>query len=286
MMTLTALFLVLTAAFCHATWNFYVKRIGGGAELIWLISVLSNIFYLPWVIYIFMVEKPQLGLYALFCVFISGIIHTVYFSLLQRGYRHGDLSLVYPLARSTGPVISMILAVLFLGEVVNAQIITGSAIIITGIFFLTGGFSKRAGNVTASIGYGLVVGICIGGYTAWDAYVVSIVMVSPVLLDYASNTFRSIFLAPVAIRRRHAVKALWNDHRGGVILIALLSPLAYILFLYAITFTPVTLLAPVRETSVLISVLMGSILLGEGHLKRRLLWSAVIVGGVSLLATA
>ncbi len=285
-MTITALILVLTAAICHAIWNFYVKRIGGGAELIWLISLLSNIFYLPWVIYVFLIEQPDLGLYALFCVLISGIIHTVYFSLLQRGYRHGDLSLVYPLARSTGPVISMILAVLFLGEVVNAQIVTGSAIIITGIFFLTGGFSKRAGNVTASIGYGLIVGLCIGSYTAWDAYVVSIVAVSPVLLDYASNTFRTIFLAPVAIRRKDAVKLLWADHRHGVIVIGLLSPLAYILFLYAITFTPVTLLAPVRETSVLISVLLGSILLGEGHLKRRLAWSVVIVGGVSLLATA
>lgn len=285
-MTLSALFLVLTAAFCHATWNFYVKRIGGGVELIWLISVLSNIFYLPWVIYIFWVEKPALGIYAFFCVILSGIIHTVYFSLLQRGYRHGDLSLVYPLARSTGPVISMTLAVLFLGEVVNAQIIAGSTIIITGIFFLTGGFSKRADNVSASLMYGLMVGLCIGSYTAWDAYVVSVVMVSPVLLDYASNTFRALFLAPVAFRRKQAVVALWNDHRGGVIIIGLLSPLAYILFLYAITFTPVTLLAPVRETSVLISVLMGSILLGEGHLKQRLIWSVVIMGGVSLLATA
>tara|TARA_R110002096_G_scaffold416576_3_gene619760 strand:- start:206733 stop:207590 length:858 start_codon:yes stop_codon:yes gene_type:complete len=285
-MTITALLLVLTAAFCHATWNFYVKRIGGGVELIWLISFLSNVFYLPWVIYIFLVEMPSFGLFEFGCVLVSSVIHTVYFSLLQRGYRHGDLSLVYPLARSTGPVISMTLAVFFLHEVVNAQIIAGSIIIITGIFFLTGGFSKRANNVTASIGYGLVVGFCIGSYTAWDAYVVSVVMVSPVLLDYASNTFRSLFLAPVALRRREEVRILWRDHRMGVILIGFLSPMAYILFLYAITFTPVTLLAPVRETSVLISVLLGSILLGEGHLKQRLIWSVVIVGGVSLLATA
>ena len=285
-MTLTALLLVLMAAFCHATWNFYVKRIGGGPELIWLISFLSNIFYLPWVIYILWVRMPVFDFFELGFVLVSSVLHTVYFALLQRGYRHGDLSLVYPLARSTGPVISMTLAVLFLGEVVNAQIIMGSMIIIFGIFFLTGGFSKRANNVTASLLYGLIVGLCIGGYTAWDAYVVSVVMISPVLLDYASNTFRSLMLAPIALRRKEAVKTLWNEHRVGVILIGLLSPLAYILFLYAITFTPVTLLAPVRETSVLISVLMGSILLGEGHLKRRLIWSAVIVGGVSLLATA
>ena len=190
------------------------------------------------------------------------------------------------LPRSTGPIVSLIFAVLFLNEVVTVKIITGSLVIILGIFFLTGGFSKRVGNVSASVTYGLMVGFCIGSYTAWDAYVVSVVMVSPILLDYASNTFRSIFLAPVAFRRKKAVVALWNDHKLGVILIGLLSPLAYVLFLYAITFTPVTLLAPVRETSVLITVLMGSILLGEGHLGRRLIWSVVIIGGVVLLASA
>ena len=285
-MTITALLLVLTAAFCHATWNFYVKRIGGGAELIWLISFLSVVFYLPWVLYLFWNGVPSFGFYEIGCLIVSGAIHTIYFALLQRGYRYGDLSLVYPLARSTGPVISMILAVLFLGEMITSQIIMGSAVILTGIFFLTGGFRKREGDVTTSLLYGLVVGLCIGSYTAWDAYVVSVVMVSPVLLDYASNIFRVVFLAPVAMRRKVEISTLWSEHRTGVVLIGLLSPLAYILFLYAITFTPVTLLAPIREISVLISVLMGSIILGEGNLKRRLIWSTVIIGGVGILATA
>ncbi len=285
-MTLIALLLVIAAAFCHATWNFYVKRIGGGPELVWLISFLSNVIYLPWVIYIFWAQMPDIGIHEILFVIGSSILHTVYFTLLQRGYRHGDLSLVYPLARSTGPVISVIFAVLFLDEDLTIRNIIGGGIIIFGIFFLTGGFKKRAKNVSVSILYGLTVGFFIGSYTAWDAYVVSVLMVSPVLLDYASNTFRSILLAPVAYRRKDAVIAHWNDHRLGVMLIGFLSPLAYILFLFAITFTPVTLLAPVRETSVLISVLMGSILLGEGHLKHRLIWSTVVVCGVGILATA
>ena len=285
-MTIIALLLVFTAAFCHATWNFYVKKIGGGPELIWLISFLSILIYLPIVIYIFWAGVPTFGLKEITFLFGSSVLHTVYFMLLQRGYRHGDLSLVYPLARSTGPIISVIFAVLFLNEAVSLRIIAGGLIIITGIFFLTGGFGKRAKNITASIGYGLTVGFFIGSYTAWDAYVVTAVMVSPVLLDYASNIFRALMMTPIAYRRRLVVKRYWSDYRMEVLLIGLLSPLAYILFLYAITFTPVTLLAPVRETSVLVSVLMGSILLGEGDLKRRLIWSCIILGGVTLLATA
>ena len=285
-MTITALLLVTAAAFCHATWNFYVKRINGGPELVWLVSFLSIVIYLPLVVYIFWAQMPTLEFRDFLFLLGSSVLHTVYFMLLQRGYRHGDLSLVYPLARSTGPVISVVFAVLFLGEALTIQNVVGGGIIIFGIFFLTGGFKKRAKNMSLSVAYGLIVGFFIGSYTAWDAYVVSVMMVSPVLLDYASNIFRSVFMLPVAYRRRKIVVGYWNDYRLEVMLIGLLSPLAYILFLYAITFTPVTLLAPVRETSVLISVLMGSILLGEGDLKRRLFWSVVSISGVGILAMA
>ena len=285
-MTLFALILVFAAAFCHATWNYYVKRINGGPELVWLISILSIIFYLPAVLYILWDGASNFGIFEFLCVMISSLIHLGYFLLLQRGYKKGDLSLVYPIARSTGPFISTAFAVVFLQEQLTVQIAAGGIIIIFGVLSLTGGFKQDVKHLTSSMLFGLGAGIFIGSYTVWDAYVVSIVLVSPIVLDYVSNLFRTIVLAPVAFRRKSLVKDYWNEHRMGVVLIGLLSPLAYILFLYALTFTPVMLIAPVRETSVLISVLMGSILLGEGDLKRRLMWSSVILSGVVLLATA
>ena len=92
-------------------------------------------------------------------------------------------------------------------------------------------------------------------------------------------------LAPVAWRRRERVAQIWRDHRTGVLVIAVCNPLAYILVLYAMTFTPVVYVAPLRETSVLLTVLAGSLFLGEGNMKARLTWSAVILTGVSILAT-
>ena len=82
----------------------------------------------------------------------------------------------------------------------------------------------------------------------------------------------------------------WNtiaaaNHRIEVIAIAVFNPLAYILVLYALTFTPVVYVAPTREVSVLITVLMGSFLLGEGDLRRRMIWATVILIGTVLLAT-
>jgi uncharacterized membrane protein len=284
-MSVFAFLLVLAAAFCHATWNFYVKRLNGGAELAWLFAVVSSILYLPIAIFIFIVDKPVFGLLEFGFVFGSAIIHLGYFLLLQAGYRSGDLSLVYPTARATGPLLSVTLAVLFLGEFISLQIACGAVIIIIGVVSLTGGFSKRPSNFKTSLLFGIGSGTFIGCYTVWDAHAVSTIMISPLILEITGLVCRAAVLTPVGLRRMQIVKTFWKEQKRAVLIVSTISPLAYVLVLYAMTFTPVVYVAPLRESSVLLTVLMGSILLGEGDLKRRLGWAVVIVSGVILLAT-
>ncbi|WP_050930152.1 DMT family transporter [Aestuariivita boseongensis] len=285
-MSITGLALVLAAAVCHATWNFYVKRINGGPELIWLFSVVAVLLYLPLAVWIVVTQKPDFSFWPM--VFIIGtiVLHLGYFLLLQTGYRHGDLSLVYPVARSTGPLLSTGFAVLFLGEVITLQMAAGALLIIFGVLMLTGGIRFGARQIGASLAFGLGAGLFIGSYTAWDTYAVSVLLVPPLLLDYASNLGRVVVLAPIALKRRSLVVQHWTHHRTGVLIIAVLSPLAYILVLYALTFTPVAFVAPTREVSVLLTVLAGSLLLGEGQLRQRLGWAVVIFAGMSILVTA
>ena len=285
-MTSLGLSLVLAAAVCHATWNYFVKRINGGPELIWLFSVLSIIIFFPVAIGIVIVEKPAFGIAQLAFIAGSATLHLGYFLLLQTGYRKGDLSLVYPTARATGPVLSTSFAVLFLGETVTPLMAAGAAIVICGVLMLTGGIRRRADNLSASLLFGLGAGFLIGSYTAWDAYAVSALLVPPLLLDYVSSVGRAVLLAPVANRNRALVRRHWREHRSGVVVIAIFNPLAYILVLYALTFTPVAYVAPMREVSVLLTVLAGSLLLGEGRLRPRLFWAAVILSGMMLLVTA
>ena len=285
-MTVLGLALVLCAAICHATWNFFVKRINGGPELVWLFSVLSVALYLPVACIVLVTEKPSFGPLEILFLFGSAVLHLGYFLLLQQGYRQGDLSLVYPTARATGPFLSTIFAVAILSETLTGQIAAGGAAIIVGVVCLTGGARRAVKHVTASLLFGLATGLLIGSYTVWDAYAVSSLLLPPLLLDYVSSIGRSILLAPIAARRRDLVKRHWREHRLGVIVIAVFNPLAYILVLYALTFTPVVYVAPLREVGVLITVLMGSILLGEGDLKRRMSWAVLILIGVALLATA
>ncbi|MEM9523383.1 MAG: DMT family transporter [Pseudomonadota bacterium] len=286
-MSIAGLSLVLASAFCHAVWNVLVKRINGGPELIWLFSVLSVALYLPAAFWIVAFDKPVFGLWEAIFITGSALLHLGYFLLLQTGYRKGDLSLVYPTARATGPVLSTSFAVLFLGEVVSLQMSVGAAITISGVLMLTGGVETGgAKRVSSSLPFGLGAGTLIGSYTAWDAYAVSVLFMPPLLLDYASSVGRVVLLAPIANRKRDRVRQHWRNHKAGIITIAIFSPLAYILVLHALTFTPVAYVAPTREVSVLLTVLAGSLLLGEGHLKRRLGWAAVILVGMVLLVSA
>lgn len=283
-MTSLGFSLVLLAAIAHATWNFLVKRLNGGPELLWLFAALSLPVYGPFAIYLAVTweEASPMGI-----VFLVGsaLLHLAYFLLLQQGYRQGDLSVVYPTARATGPVLSSLMAFVLLGQALPAQAAFGGAIIVFGVAMLTGG-PKGGARPLRSLLYGLSVGFLIGAYTVWDAHGVANLLIPPILMDYASAVGRSVLLLPSALKRWDKVQALWRDHRWEVLVIAVLNSGAYILVLYALTFTPVIYVAPLREVSVLIAVLLGSILLGEGQLARRLAWAAVILCGVSVLATS
>ena len=283
-MTLFALALVLTAALCHATWNYLVKRINGGPELVWLFSVISIILYLPLAIWIFVDQQPVFGLREIgFCI-VGAALHLGYFLLLQQGYRRGELSLVYPTARATGPLLSTGFAVAFLGETLTWPIFLGGAAIVVGVVFLTGGLNSGARKITSSLLFGLAAGFLIGSYTVWDAYIVKVLMVSPLLLDYTFSLMRASVLAPFALRRRELVKQHWRDHRMAVLGIAIFNPLAYILVLVALTFTPVVYVAPAREVSVLFTVMIGTLMLGEGDFKKRMGWAVLILAGMILLS--
>ncbi len=283
-MTTLALALVLAAATCHATWNFLVKRVNGGPELVWLFSSISLVLYLPVALWVLVVQQPVLGGREFgFCI-VGAALHLGYFLLLQQGYRRGELSLVYPTARATGPLLSTGFAVAFLGEHLTWPIFLGGAAIVVGVVCLTGGFKQGMRNITNSLLFGLGAGFLIGGYTVWDAYIVKVLLVPPLLLDYTFSLMRASVLAPIAFRRREQVKRHWRDHRMAVLGIAVFNPLAYILVLVALTFTPVVYVAPAREVSVLITVLLGTLILGEGDFRNRMGWASLILVGMVLLA--
>ena len=61
----------------------------------------------------------------------------------------------------------------------------------------------------------------------------------------------------------------------------MLTPLAYILVLYAMRIAPVSHIAPAREMSMMIGAYFGTKLLHEGNAKQRIFGSVLIASGVA-----
>lgn len=284
-MSLAALALVLAAAFSHAAWNLLAKRSGGGAPFVWLSAAVASVLWAPVALAAVLIAPPSLGAEAVLWLSVSAVLHTGYYLLLQASYRRGDLSLVYPLARGTGALLAVGGAVVVLGERPTLLSLVGALLIAAGIVALAGTGRGRGGDRQPSIGPALATGGLISVYTVWDALLVTELGVPALVLVWAADLGRCLLLAPVARRSWPDVSSIWRTCRREVIGVAVLSPIAYVLVLLALRFAPLSYVAPTREISILIGVMMGRRLLGEGNVAYRLAGAAAVVVG-TICATA
>ncbi|HLW49048.1 MAG TPA: EamA family transporter [bacterium] len=284
-MTVAALALVLAGAFIHALWNLLAKRAQGGAPFVCLFSLVAVAVYAPLAAAIVLWQRPHIGPIQL--VFIAGtaVLHTGYFLALQQGYRLGDLSLVYPVARGTGPMLTTAAAIAFFGERPGPVALAGTALIGGGIILLTSGRDAwRRPHARQAAAYAVLTGMFIAGYSLWDKRAVTTFAVPPVVLDWGDNLGRAALLAPAALTRREEVREIWRRYRREVLLVGVLSPMPYILVLTALVFTPVSYVAPAREISILAGAVMGTRLLAEGDARRRIAAAGAMVVGLAALA--
>jgi drug/metabolite transporter (DMT)-like permease len=270
--------LVLVAAMLHATWNVLAKRASGGIPFIWLSFLMSIVLYTPVAIAVAIVTHAHFGPVQIAFMAGNGALHLVYFVTLQRGYRSGDLSVVYPLARGTGPLITVALAGLLFGEKLSAVALCGALLIAGGIFLTA---SKRA--TPLSVIYGILTGASIAAYTLWDKESVAFLAINPILYDVGGNLARFALLTPFVIGRGADIRAEWRTHRLEAAGIAILSPVAYLLVLWALVTTPVSYVAPAREISILVGTVAGTLLFRERHGRRRFVAAGAILLGILLL---
>ncbi len=284
-MTNLALSLVLISAIFHATWNLLSKRAKGGASFVWLFSLLMTLFYAPLALAsLIVIDMAYTPLWLLFMLG-TGLLHSGYFLMLARGYRSGDLSVIYPLARGTGPMLATLAAILLFDERPTPLALAGVLSVGVGVFIFMGGWAKlRDVDSRQAIGHALMIGVIIATYTIWDKYAVSVLLIPPILYEWSGDLIRTIVLSREVRHQWTEVQSEWRQHRLEAVGIAILSPLAYILVLTALQFSAVSYVAPFREVSILIGAAMGTVFLGEGEIKRRWLAASVIVVGVMALA--
>jgi drug/metabolite transporter (DMT)-like permease len=283
-MTAAALALVLVAALAHATWNLILKKAHGGPAFMTLVAMIATVIWAPLAAGAWILQGYRFEWFHLVAILASAAIHTGYFLLLDRGYRFGDLSVVYPLARATGPLLTVVAAILFLGERPGAVGIAGALLVVTGAYLLTGNPLKLfSRDRPRGAGFALLTGLTIAAYTLVDKIAMSRFLIPPIVFDWACLLMRTGMLLPMA-GSAAALAESWRVDRRAILLVAVLSPLAYILVLTALVFTPVSLVAPAREMSILFGAFMGAHFLKERDARRRIIAAGAIVLGITGLA--
>ncbi|MGE3191911.1 MAG: EamA family transporter [Microbacteriaceae bacterium] len=281
--------LIAAGAVAHAGWNLVAKRASlSGPAFVWLTSIGAAVVTAPLAIVLAVLDPPPLDAFLL-AIAVSGLIHTGYFLALQAGYRAGDVGVVYPLARGTGPLLSVIFAIVLFGERPGPVGLAGAGAIILGVVVIGFAGRRRGGTAHAGVIWGLLTGVAIAAYTLWDANAVQSWALAPVLLSGGTMLVEACLLSPLVLRSRASranVREVWRRHRWDIVAVAVLSPLAYILVLQALQLAPVSIVAPGRESSVVLVGLAGWLIFKEPHPARRLAGAAIVLVGVALLAAS
>ena len=288
-----ALALVLTAALLHALWNIAAKKAGGNHHFALLSVLITVVLWAPVALWFSVGEWQRWGVVEWGALTASALVHVLYFSVLLTGYRKADLTVVYPVARGSGPLLASVGAVLVLGETITVLGGIGILAVCGGVFLIAGGprlFRGGDGDAhrkaLAGVRWGAMTGALIACYTVIDGYAVKVLLIGPVLVDYVGNVLRVPLLALPVLRDRDGFTEAARTQWKYALVVALLGPLAYILVLYAVTMAPLSHVAPAREVSMLFAALIGGRLLGESDRALRLVGAAFIAMGVIALATA
>jgi drug/metabolite transporter (DMT)-like permease len=285
-MSLLAFLAVLLAATTHATWNLFAKRAARAEHFVWLYSIASVVLYAPIVIWIVVTQRPQFQLIHWLALGATGVLHLGYSLMLQAGYRASDLSVVYPIARGSGPLLSFVGATVLLGERVTPLSIVGVLLVVLGIVLVAGMLRRDRQTPRAGIVYGLATGAFIASYTVNDGWAVKVLLISPFIVDLTGNLLRIVMLSPRAWSDRTRVALEVREYAVPALVVGVLGPLGYILVLYAMRVAPISHVAPARELATLIGTYFGARLLKERASPERLIGALCIVGGVISLAFA
>lgn len=290
-MSLQAFALIIFAGVIHAGWNIAAKKAGGDARFAFFTSLLLIVFWAPLARWVGRDVVGSWGWQAWALVAVSGVLHLAYYVILLRGYRKADLTVVYPLARGSGPLISSLFAIVVLGEEISQLGMLGVLGVVLGVFLIAGGpgmFRLRHDpqarlRLHQGLFYGVVTGIFIAAYTVVDGYGVKVLLLSPILIDYFGSCLRVVLLSPVILRNVQEAKFLWQLQWRWALLVAVVSPIAYVLVLYAMQSAPISHVAPAREVSMLFAAIIGGHLLREGERMVRIAGAILIAFGVTAL---
>jgi drug/metabolite transporter (DMT)-like permease len=287
-MGVVAVGLVLFSALLHASWNALAKRSADPLAFLFAIGVSGLVLYtIPMSIMLARHGLPAAGVPYLV---VSGLVEVIYTFTLAAAYRHGALSLTYPVARGTGVVLVPLLAIPLLGERPTTVALLGVAGILCGLLAINVlSLGRRLGTEVEQSRRGLVfallTGFAITTYSLIDKVGVS--HVHPLIYVYGLILIQVLVIAPyVLARRRAAIAHAWKSDRRAVIAAGAFNMTTYLIVLAAMSLagSNVSYIIPLRETSIVFATFFGVVLLGERIGAARIAGCAMIAFGVLAIA--
>lgn len=296
-----AIALVLLSCFGHASWNLLAKRARTTPGYFWIVSAIIVIAGAPFFVALHgsdVLAAPRtLGL----CLLVTGVFEAAYFAFLALAYRHGDVSLVYPIAR-TAPVFLVPLSGLLLHQWPTLPAALGILLVVTGCFLLPFPILKLRSNGTAWRGlasraslWALATALASSGYTLIDSIGMHTIqrvatgVRGAFLYGYlewiSTTTFLS--LPAFALDGIGNLRRIWQQERFRLVAVSGLMFVTYLLVLWAYAHSQnVAYVAGFRQLSIVIGVLGGMRFLNEKGGWARLAGTLVIVAGLILIAVA
>ena len=290
--------LVAVAAAFHVTWNVLLKSATDPLDTATIgvtvaAAVLTPVAVAGW----FLAGEPAIPAEALALGAASGALEALYFILLSAAYVRGDLSVVYPLARGTAVLLAVAVGIVVLGERPGPIGSAGVAALVAGFVWLQRPWrilaalrSRRVADgpvAAAAVPFALATGVVIAAYSAIDR--VGSRTIAPWL--YAAILYAGMVAWLLAVAAARGRLRLPGRTRRGVGVAAaggLLTLGAYLLILFAFSIAPLTVVAPLRESAVVLASGWGTLRMGEAASRRaaagRIAAAGLIVLGAVLLA--
>lgn len=271
--------IILSAALLHAVWNAIVKTAADRTTTLGLVA-LGHV--IPGAVMVLLLPLPSAASFPY--ILLSTLVHFGYFYMLGRAYQHGDLSVVYPIARGIVPALVGLWALLFAGEQLPLQAWGGIAVIAVAIQ-LSSWKALRSGVGRAALGFAAGTGLCISVYSVVDG--IGVRLSENTLSYWAWGAFLHLFIAGFVGWRKRAALAhlplrIWALGLAG----GMVSMAAYGLVLFAKNHAPLGAVSALRETSVIFAALIGFVFLKEGNWLRRLGAAVLMAAGVALIGLA
>ena len=275
-MTPVVILLVLAAAGLHAAWNVLLKTSGDPLPTSTRSLAASALVVTP-VCLVAWYATGHHGLPAVgwLVLAVSACAEGLYFVFLSRAYQAGDLSVVYPIARGTGPLVAVTAGLLVLKEHLTAIELLGVVALLAGIW------AVRKPMLNAAVVPALITGVFIGLYTTLDR--VGINLGAPWL--YAGLLWGLMAAFLVAWTRGRPLGRDSGQNWRTSIAIGMLMASAYGLALFALTLAPVAIVAPLRESAIVLVTAWGVWRLKEREgMVLRMSGAVAILAGIVLIA--